>query len=125
MDIESTIDKALRDLGRAAKSQDANAARNVLRDLLETTLASSATSQHQQRLAEIGDDKVALCRYWGELGITKGEAERQLDIKIDSVSEEARAMEKGTFDRRAEARAIELGEARSGGKVLPWMTSLS
>jgi hypothetical protein len=123
VDIDQIISEAEVKIFNAATKEDIVRIRQVLRNLLETTLASAATTQHQQRMKDIGKDSVALCRYYGELGIAESEARSALGRILRD--EERLAMQSGAFDRRAEARAIELGQARSGGKVLPWMTSLS
>lgn len=119
-DTDQAIDRSIRRIVSATKAGDISGVRQVLRDLLETATAAAAAQVHQQRLAEIGDDSQALCRYYGELGITRQEAEKQTGrlLRLD----EQEAMARGAFDRRAEARALELGQARQGGKVLPWMT---
>ncbi len=122
-DVDSMIDRAMVKIGEAATAGDRTKVKEILRNLLETATAAAAAQAHQQRLAEIGEDSQAICRYYGELGITHRETEDQLGRKL--TEEEKDEMTKGAFDRRAEARALELGQARQGGKVLPWMTSLS
>jgi len=121
IDTEALIDRAIKRIVSATKAGDISGVRQVLRDLLETATAAAAAQAHQKRIGEIGDDTIAACRYFGELGITKAEAEKHLG-KLLSLDEQE-AMAKGTFDRRAEARALEIGQARQGGKVLPWLTS--
>lgn len=120
-DTDTMIERAMLAFGKAAIVVDQAKVKDVLRSLLETATAAASAQAHQQRVEETRDDTEACCRYFGELGITKAEAEKHFG-RVMTVEEQAE-MIKGAFGRRAEARALELGQARQGGKVLPWMTT--
>jgi hypothetical protein len=116
---DDIIEATLARLTKAAKSGDPAAARKVLRDLLEQVPETAAESCHRARLAEIGDDTVALCHYLGELDASPGEVAARIGHRMTGA--EKAAYDAGALERRLEVRAIELHRARRGGKVEPWM----
>jgi hypothetical protein len=118
-DLDAVVARALGRLGKAAKSQDPLAAQEIIKDLIRSQLELAASSEHRDRLSEIGDDTVALCRYMGELGAADAVVRRKLGRAM--TEDERSAYVAGADARMLEARALELGQARRGGKVLDWM----
>jgi len=119
MTLDEQIADVLAQIHAAAKKGDQAKLRRIIRDLIEPTLDLDPAELHRQRLEAIGTDTVALCAYFGELGLSLREVEQQLGRA--ATDEEQQAMKTGRAKRLVEVRAIELETARRSGKVLPWM----
>ena len=120
-DLDSVVSRALGKLGKAAKNNDPTAAQEIIKDLIRSQLELASANEHRDRLREIGDDTVKLCKYFGELGMPDSMIKRELGGR-QMTADERKAFVGGADARVLEARALELGQARRGGKVLPWMT---
>ncbi len=118
MTLDERINDTLAKIHAAAKRGDQVRLRKIIRELIEP-LHRDPTMAHQARVAEIGDDPVALADYLGELGMSKRELAYHLGR--DPSEDELVSYEHGRALRKLEARALELATARAGGKVPDWM----
>lgn len=118
--LDLIVATTLKKLGQAAQNNDAVLAEKIIKDLLLAQMETAGADQHRARLAEIGQDTVKLCEYWGELGIQDSVVRRRLGNGMND--EEKQAFVHGADARYIEARALEWSQAQRGGKVLDWMT---
>lgn len=115
------INETLARLAKAAKAGNQHAARKIIADLLTSQVGPDLAAEHDSRLAAIGNDTSALCRYLGSIGEVKRDVEARLTRPVNEA--ERKAWEEGNRDRRTRVRAVELGMALRGeAKIRGWMS---
>lgn len=102
-------------------AKDYPAARAVHAELLDQPPPDDPAELHRQRLAEIGDDTLALAWYYGRHALPDVDIVALLRRKLNDV--EQAEYKRGAAERRFELRAIELAALSRGRAFKPaeWM----
>jgi len=100
-------------------SQGSVPAANAALKLVDQRRQAHAGTLHREKIEDLRTKPLDLCRYLGELGQDDIVATKILGRALTEKEEAARVA--GAQARKIEIRAIELGRARNGGSISPWM----